>query len=198
MQHDENSAPHHKGWYSRGYLPHLDTSGIIQAITFRLADSMPSSRLEQWKEEAQNTNDPHLVLRKVAKWLDAGYGACHLADKRVARMVERTLLFSDGEKYRLLAWVIMPNHVHVMAEILKGSRLPDIVQTWKSYSARKANAILGRKGTFWQADYFDRYIRNKAHLARATLYIHENPAKAGLVEHPEDWPFSSAKLTWER
>lgn len=199
MENSDRPEPHHKGWYSRGYLPHLDTTGLIQGITFRLADSMPASKVEQWKIEATSVDeDPQHVHRKAAKWLDAGHGACHLSDPRIASIVEEALLFSDGKKYRLLAWVVMPNHVHLLAEILQDHRLPDIIQRWKSFSARKANVLLKRRGQFWQPDYFDRYIRNDAHLSRATLYIHENPVKAGLVANPEDWPFSSANPKWER
>jgi len=193
---DQNSC--HKGWYSRGYLPHLDSAGVIQSVTFRLADSMPASRLEQWKTEAKTIGYPRLVLQRAADWLDAGHGACHLTDARVAAVVEKTLLYFDQEKYRMLAWVIMPNHVHVLAEILNDGRLPDIVRTWKAFSARKANEILGRRGRFWQADYFDRFIRDDTHLAKAKRYIHQNPVKAGLVDYPEAWPFSSANPKWGR
>ena len=67
-----------------------------------------------------------------------------------------------------------------------------MVHSWKSYTSTKANEILSREGRFWQADYYDRYVRNEKHLANVIEYIHYNPVEAGLVEKMEDWPFSSA------
>lgn len=86
------------------------------------------------------------------------------------------------------------NHVHTLIEPLEGNPLARIVHSWKSYTAKEANRILGRAGRFWSPEYFDRYIRDERHLVNAISYIHHNPVKAGLAEQPEDWPFSSAKL----
>jgi REP element-mobilizing transposase RayT len=70
------------------------------------------------------------------------------------------------------------------------------VKSWKSFSSRQANARLGRTGTFWEPDYFDRYMRNEDHLMRTIEYVENNPVKAGLVDRATDWPWSSA--SWER
>lgn len=45
----------------------------------------------------------------------------------------------------------------------------------------------------WMREYWDRFIRNEKHFVATVNYIHQNPVKAGLVSHPEDWPWSSAK-----
>lgn len=181
----------HKGWYSRGYLPHFDHPGLVQMITYRLADSVPMALWAEWRSMY-----PHISgedrRNMVEAYLDAGYGSCSLRDERVAQLVEENLMHFDGQRYRLLAWVIMPNHVHVLIETFPGYPLERIVHSWKSYTAKEANKILGRTGEFWQADYFYRYIRDEQHLHNAIHYIHENPVKAGLILRPEEWKFSSA------
>lgn len=196
-----NSASH-KGWYSRDYLPHFDRPGLVQSITFRLADSIPAEVLEGWKVELSVStqlpqDDPRIVelRQRISAYEDAGHGACHLRNPTVAAVVEDALLHFDGDRYRLLAWCIMPNHVHAMAEIVESHRLPDVVHSWKSFTAKEANRLLRRDGEFWMADYFDRFIRDERHLRAAVEYIHYNPVKAGLVDRAEDWRFSSA---WER
>jgi len=189
----------HRQWYSRGYLPHLDQPGLVQFITFRLYDSIPAHVMESWRSELQcelslPATDPRVVeLRKrIAEFEDAGHGACYLRDERIAELVQDALLQFDGERYRVLEWAIMPNHVHVLIETLPGYRLGDIVHSWKSFTAKEANRILSRSGEFWMRDYFDRFIRDEKHLASVREYVRNNPVKAGLVEKPEDWPWSSS------
>ncbi len=130
-------------------------------------------------------------------WLDKGYGACHLKDERVARMVEDGLLFFDGTRYELHEWSVMPNHIHTLFETLREWRLKTILHSWKSYMAKEANKLLGLHGTFWQEDYFDRLIRDEEHYCRTVEYIRQNPVKAGLVASAERWPFGSAARTPE-
>jgi putative DNA methylase len=67
-----------------------------------------------------------------------------------------------------------------------------VVRSWKSFTANEANRLLGRAGTFWQPEYFDRYIRDEEHLGKAIRYIENNPVKAGLARLPEEWIFNSA------
>lgn len=183
----------HKGWHSRGYLPHFDAPGLIQGITFRLWDALPADVVQALANDEETMRDAE-KSRRVEEYLNAGYGACYLRDQRIARLVENALLYFDGERYRLFAWVIMPNHVHVLIEIWEGHPLDKVIHSWKSYTATEANKLLKRKGAFWFPDYFDRYIRDGKHFANAIRYIHENPVAAGLVEKAEDWQFSSARL----
>ncbi len=187
----QSTGPTHRGWHSRGYVPHFDHPDLVQGITFRLADSLPAHVRASMAEELKNADGSTRRARMEA-YLNAGYGSCYLRDPRIARLVENALLYFDGVRYRLIAWVIMPNHVHVLVEMCEGYPLGSIVHSWKSYTAKEANRILGRTGPFWFREYFDRYIRDDRHFARAVQYIHNNPVAAGLIDMPEKWRFSSA------
>jgi REP element-mobilizing transposase RayT len=87
----------------------------------------------------------------------------------------------------------MPNHVHVLFSPVSDFSLSQIVQSWKSFTAKEANRILKRTGKFWQADYFDRYVRDQKHFDAALEYIEVNPVKAKLCRSAEDWRWSSAR-----
>jgi REP element-mobilizing transposase RayT len=176
-----------KGWYSRNYLPHCDTPDLIQAITFRLGDALPKQLLKRLQQETDDSEK----RKQLESMLDAGHGACWLADPACAEVVEQALFHGDGERYRLLAWCVMPNHVHVLIELHERQTLARIVNSWKSFSAKKINSILGRNGAVWQRESSDRYIRDDAHLAAVIRYIEGNPVKAGLVASPEQWRFGS-------
>ena len=191
-----------RGWHSRGYLPHRDELHLLQSITFRLADSLPQSKLRQLEEIVAALPTDQQANRKrvqIESWLDAGMGSCALRNPNVAAMVQTALLRFDGERYRLLAWCIMPNHVHVLIQPLVP--LAGIVQSWKSFTGRwamqhNAELELGvpkNQKSFWMRDYWDRFIRDEKHRGRVVAYIHENPVKAGLCATPEDWQWSSAK-----
>jgi putative transposase len=116
-----------------------------------------------------------------------------LKDPTIAALVENAMLHFDGDRYRLLAWCIMPNHVHVVVEPIEGNRLGAIVQAWKSFTAHQANNVLRRNGPFWHKDYFDRFIRDEGHLARTIDYVENNPVKAGLASTANSWSWSSAR-----
>jgi REP element-mobilizing transposase RayT len=177
----------HKGWHSRGYLPHFDSPQTVQFITFRLADSLPRAVAETL------ANEPNSLAETDHK-LDSGLGSCWLKEPKIAQMVENALLHFDGDRYRLLAWCLMPNHVHVVIECTSGHGLGAIVQAWKSFTAKQANLMLRRSGPFWHKDYFDRYIRDDGHLNRTIDYVENNPVKAGLTPTSSDWPWSSGRL----
>ena len=181
----------HKSWHSRGYLPHCDVPGLLQSITFRLADSLPGEVLRRLMQEEIDDVSRH---KQIEQLLDTGHGECWLRQAEVANIVEEALLHGDGKRYCLLAWCVMPNHIHVLIETNSANPVPKIVQGWKSYTARLINQHLGRSGSVWMRDYFDRYIRDDRHLAVVIAYIHSNPVKAGLVSHEQDWQHSSARL----
>jgi len=86
-----------------------------------------------------------------------------MKDRRVARIIENALLLFDGVRYKLPAWVVMPNHVHVLLVPKPGYLLEDIMRSWKSFTSNQANRLLKRTGRFWQEEYFDRYIRHAEH-----------------------------------
>jgi REP element-mobilizing transposase RayT len=181
----------HKIWHSRGYLPHCDDQGLIQLLTFRLADSMPQAKLIELQgpklrlTEAQRRN-------RLDAYLDAGFGQCLLRDARIGKVAQNTLLHFDRERYNLLAWVIMPNHVHALAEFTRGHTVAKVMHSWKSFIAHETNRLLHRQGPVFQREYHDRFVRSEDHLHRAVEYIHFNPVKAGLVDAPSKWNFSSA------
>jgi len=186
----------HKGWYSRGYLPHFDAGNVFQFITFRLHDSVPAEVIERWKQKlhwhegiAADSKEAVELRKKIETYTDKGAGACYLRDERIARLVQDALKHFDGKRYRLIAWCVMPNHVHVLIETMD-EPLAEIVQSWKSHTAHEANKLLGRKGRFWMPEYFDRYIRDEKHFKATVEYILQNPAKAGLVGAAEKWPWS--------
>ena len=188
-----------KEWYSRGYLPHRDRVHLLQCITFRLADSLPNSVILAMERELA-TFPPDQRSRekrkKVEQWLDAGKGCCALGNPSVVAFVQNSLLHHDGERYRLLAWVIMPNHVHVVVDPM--TPMAQMVQAWKSYTARwmleqnhELGLGLGDSRWVWMRDYHDRFIRDEDHLHAAVRYVHQNPVKAGLCREPQDWAWSS-------
>lgn len=192
-----SELPQVQGWHNRGYLPHFDGGQLSQFITFRLHDSLPAGVISSWKEELKLEQSPEAELilrRRIEAYLDQGHGACYLRDRRIAAMVHDALLFHDDKKYRLSAWVVMPNHVHVLCTPAAGFSLASIMHSLKSFTSSEANKMLNRRGHFWQKEYFDRFIRNPGQFAKTVAYIENNPVKANLCDRPEDWPFSSARL----
>jgi len=184
-----------KGWYSRGYLPHFDSEEVTQMVTFRLANSVPRARLEAWQAQLRLRPVAEAraeLRRRIEKYLDRGYGDSFLTRPCVGQIVQDALLHFDGQRYALLAWVVMPNHVHVLVSPLPDHSLPDIVHAWKSFAAHEANRALGRRGAFWHREYFDRFVRDARHFEAAVAYIEHNPVDAGLCATPEDWAFTSA------
>ena len=188
----EDTAEDFGRWHSRGYLPHFDAANIVQTLTLRLGDSLPAAKLDEWKA-AQKLESDVAILTRIESYLDGGCGQCFLRDPRIASIVESALLHFDGTRYNLIAWVIMPNHVHAMLETRPGHSFPEVMHSLKSFTSKEANKILSRTGKFWEPDYFDRYVRNQNHFGFALRYIHENPVHAGLCDRAEDWRFSSAR-----
>ena len=183
-----------RGWHERGYLPHYDAPGAIQMLTFRLNDAMPAARRSEWEALRAIENERERRTQLEA-YLDRGYGACHLGRPQIGELVEQALLHFDARRYRLIAWVVMPNHVHVLCELWLVP-LDEVLHNWKRRSALAANRLLGLNGRFWQPEYWDRYMRDREHAIKALHYIESNPVKAGLVRTPDEWPFSSANPKW--
>ena len=154
------------------------------------SDTLPQSKQHLW--QGRNAKER---VHTIERFLDRGYGECSLRDPRIAAVVEDALLHGDGERYRLLAWVVMPNHVHCVIEQVPGIPLGKVVGSWKIFTAKAANALLNRAAPFWARDYFDRYIRDAEHFHAVVSYIENNPVKAGLVADRMEWPWSSARLT---
>jgi putative transposase len=188
----ENAILGFRGWHERGYLPHRDEPGLTQFVTFHLADSFPTALRSEW-EALLKVEDDRERRRRLEAYLDQSRGECHLRQPEIARLVEDVLRFHHGTWYELLAWVIMPNHVHFLIKIGETS-LAKIIKELKRYTARQANTMLRREGAFWDEDYFDTYMRDADHEAKTRRYIENNPAKALLVRDPKEWPWSSARF----
>ena len=163
-------------------------------VTYRLADALPKDVMGSLRREceAEGENADLRLRKRVEEWLDAGHGECVLRNPDCAALVVDAWKHFDGERYILHAWMVMPNHVHLIVQMKDGHALGDAVESWKRFTALRINRLLGKNGAFWLEDYWDRYIRDEAHYQNAVAYVHENPVKAGLVVKAEDWLWSSA------
>jgi putative transposase len=181
-----------KGWHERGYLPHRDEPGLVQLITFHVLDSFPSSLRSEWAALFE-IEDNLERRKKLENYLDKGKGECPLRQKPMADLVDKTFRFNHGIYYDLRAWVVMPNHVHVLFEV--GSKpMGRVIADWKEYTAREANKWLGRRGSFWAKDYWDTFMRDSEHEQRSRRYVENNPVKACLVRTAKEWPWSSSRF----
>ena len=197
----------------RRNLPHVQPAGATFFITFRLADSLPAEVVAALLEEAKQVQaelerlpdsperSQRLQLeqrRYFGKWdalLDLGAGPDWLRRPGIAVLVAENMRFFAAKRYRLLAYCIMPNHVHVVLTPLQkedGSYYPlaRIMHTMKGYTAGRANKLLGRDGAFWLHESYDHYARDTAELQRILHYVVNNPVKAGLVADWKDWPWT--------
>jgi menaquinone-specific isochorismate synthase len=181
------------------HLPHWTIDSAVYHLRFSLIDAIPGKvRVELLKEKeiilAKLKNDSDLTglerkklkllyYRKVESTLDAGYGSCWLADEKIATLVSNALAFFDGDRYCIFAWVVMPNHVHAVFQPAKSYKLPQILHSWKSFTANKANKILGRSGGFWLNQYFDHLIRDESRLIECIEYVYKNP-EASFIKPP--------------
>jgi REP element-mobilizing transposase RayT len=172
-------------------LPHWRQGGVIYFITFRLADSLPTARVKQLKSERERWLKHHpepripaqlreyhrLFTGRRERWLVEGRGACELKNVAARGELETTFRHLDGKSdgYALDAFVIMPNHVHVLVAPQPTQSLSEIVRTWKSISARRINTLLGRQGKLWQEESWDHIVRSERHLNRYRQYICANP-----------------------
>jgi REP element-mobilizing transposase RayT len=177
-------------------LPHWQQSETWQFVTWRLGDSLPGVKLQEWEDEKKVWRERHLEpwdlateqeyhLRfstQVDEWLDAGHGSCVLRDTRCANIVANALHHFAGERYELGAFAVMPNHVHVLFRPTEGNDIRDILHSWKSFTAKVINKALGNQGALWQGDYWDRMIRHEDHWIACLDYIEDNPVMAHLRE----------------
>jgi putative transposase len=124
--------------------------------------------------------------------LDAGaFGPLHLQRPDVAEVVRDSILHGAVVDYEQHAWVIMPNHVHML--LTPHTDVNDFLPWLKEYSARRANRLLGRPGElFWHEDSYEYPVRSDEEFRRIAAYILDNPLSAGLVNAAETFPWSSA------
>ena len=180
--------------HTENRLPHWQQTGAVYFVTFRLGDSVPQPLLAQWEDEREAWLRWHPqpwtpeIEREyherfsgaMERWLDAGHGSCVLRDPANAAIVGEALRYFDGGRVAQLAWIVMPNHVHALFVLHAGWTLEQMIHSWKLFTARQINARLGRKGSLWMRDYFDRLVRDDRHFANCVRYIRRNPAKPHL------------------
>ncbi|MBN1942996.1 MAG: class I tRNA ligase family protein, partial [Phycisphaerae bacterium] len=188
------------------FLPHWTQEGATYAVTFRLADAVPKDVSDAWKQErqdillrAEKQNRPlthaermelhQLHSAKIEAFLNAGHGECLLRNSRAAEITQNALKHFDGERYDLLAWAIMPNHVHAILCPRGEEELSGIIHSWKSFTAKEINRLLDRQGPLWMEEYYDHLIRDQEDLNHQVNYVLSNPDKANL----HDWPWFGLK-----
>lgn len=221
--------------FYRRRLPHYQPRSATLFVTFRLAGSLPRAVIAALddRREAELRRAAQLAAagqcqdqayangrRACARW-DSALDCCAdgplwLRQPEVASVVTEALHYRDGKMYELVAYCIMPNHVHLVCNPLPVTRIdspgydgvlgravspPDeiyalqsILQSLKGNTARRANAILARRGAFWQAESYDHVVRNEEELERVVQYVMNNPVKAGLVERWRDWPWTYCRM----
>lgn len=175
-----------KTWWN--VLPHWEQLGKTQFITFRLADSLPQSKLSEiqtrkncfiqlnpkpWDSQTK-TRFERIVTSKMEQYIDQGYGSCILRNPGIRKIVSDALEYHDGVKYNLIGYVIMPNHVHALTEMIGAYEANVTFELIKRYTARNINAITGKSGNLWGRS-FDRLVRNEEHLKNCIYYIRYNP-----------------------
>jgi REP element-mobilizing transposase RayT len=189
-----------------GQLPHWEQPGATYFITWRTADSIPSGVLQRWKVERAVWLRHHDIdplgadwrerlqrlpraarldyhVRFTAAWmgcLDQCHGECVLRQAELSQIVDENLRHLDEREYLLAAFVVMPNHVHVLVQFPDEGQLGSRTKAWKHYTATEINAQLGRQGRFWQKESFDHLVRSPEQFESLRLYIATNPATAGL------------------
>ena len=198
--------------FRRRDLPHWDLHGATYFVTCCLAGSIPAlGRLPIKADAATSTADRRVGnhhgkpssstgFASRERLLDAAVGVRWLEDRRVAAEVQRAMFYFAGTRYDVLAYVVMPNHVHWVFRPLptwreRCSSRPAreiIMHSFCRQTARVCNHMLGRTGRFWQHESYDRVVRGENELQRIINYIEYNPVKAALCEQPDQWEFSSA------
>jgi len=186
-------------------LPHWTQSGTLCFVTWRAADSLPHevcqaidcevhellnrfslAAVTDWRRELANrppgtrSNFARNLLAIRDKFLDEGHGRCLLSNADCARVVERSLLHFDGDRYLVTDIVVMPNHIHFIAAFQDENSFLKQCTDWKRYTARQINRLSQCRGEFWQVDQFDHLIRNEHSFEYFRRYIAKNPEMAKL------------------
>ena len=170
-------------------MPHQYPEGKELFLTWHLIGSVPPSRFPP--------PDKKLSAGEAFVWIDryldtTRTGPLWLRDPRLARVVEDSIMYSAEElrNYELHAYVVMANHVHMLVTSI--ATPTQFLRSLKSHTARLGNKLLGRSGQFWQKETYDHWVRDAREHDCIKAYIENNPVKAGLVNRPEDYRWSSA------
>lgn len=184
-------------YFHRRNLPHLHYNEGDYFVTFRLKDSLPLKLIEELrnsleKDQAELSVKEKKLFKKYDDLLDSGkYGENYLLNKKVASIVKEATGKYENKLYQVICYCIMPNHVHIVFTILDtGKALSDIMKLIKGSSAISINKLLNRKGNLWQAESFDRLIREEKEMYNIVKYVLLNPVKANLVSDWKDWEYA--------
>jgi REP element-mobilizing transposase RayT len=198
------------GFHFRGVLPHLKREAGTYFVTFREAGSLPREVLARFKAErdaiirhAKASKRPltwheqeelfRWYSHRVDAYLDSNKGVHHLDNPQFADLLAKAICFFEDERYTLCAWVLMPNHAHVVVRPMSSYTLREILHSWKSYTSHQFNKRLPIRITpFWQTESYDHLVRDADDLYRCCQYTLMNPVNAGLCARPQDWRWSSA------
>ncbi|MDA3817758.1 MAG: transposase [Prolixibacteraceae bacterium] len=196
--------PQHKSQYRRN-LPHIVPIEGMFHVVFRVKDSIPNHIVEKFKSDyddqklniTTNSKEEYLQIlnRLNNEYFEKFESELHkspikpLADFKNAEIVQNAILYFQNKRYTILAYSIMPNHVHILLSNLK-KHLADILKPMKGFSARKINKQGGTKGTFWQDESYDHLIRSRNEMADTVNYIINNPVKAGICNHYTEHDFT--------
>lgn len=188
--------------FHRRNLPHLHPSKGIFFITYCLAGSLPVEAIRRLREEieeekrvAQINNLPYTkgFFTRYDALLDNAKAShiTNLCNAEIATINKNQLLYYNGKYYDLIAYCIMPNHIHIVFSLIENSRdVSQIMQSIKRYTARECNKVLKREGKFWQDESFDRLVRNETEFKKIVDYVINNPVKAGFVKTWEEWKWT--------
>jgi len=179
--------------FHRRNLPHLYYNEGIYFVTFRLYGSLHPDELKKLHLLRLNQNAHFAEQKKIFKKYDLlldnpTNNIQYLKQTEIMEICKSSIHHYDGKEYKLICYCIMSNHVHLVFELLgKERNVGEIVCSIKKYSARRANKILKRDGTFWQAESFDRLVRNEVELFFTVKYVLLNPVNVGLVDNWKEW-----------
>jgi type I restriction enzyme R subunit len=189
-----------------GNLPHWYQPGVTYFLTYRTDDSFPTGVADFWYRRRDDWLQRHGINPALPRWrvrlrelpvlqqnefdntfsreflehLGCGHGQCVLKRPELATIIAGNLQHFDGQRYILADFVVMPNHVHILACLLDDTEIEDQCYSWKKYTATQINRVLGRRGRFWHEESFDHLVRSPEHFQYFRWYIAENPRKAGL------------------
>ena len=173
--------------FAQRHLPHLYELDQPLFVTFCLHSSLPAGR--EFPKSSLNSGRAFVLMDRL---LDS-----HRASPRylqfhdVAQCVVAAIQQGCRDLYTLHAWVIMPNHVHLL--ITPRTDVSKIMQQLKGSTARLGNQLLGLTGRpFWQNESYDHMVRNSVEFGRIENYIVLNPVRAGIVRVAEEYRWSSA------
>ncbi len=175
---------------TRRRLPHLYEIDHPVFLTWRLQDSLPLNRV--FPAKALTSGQAFAAMDRLLD--EARNGAFYLRQPPFADMVVEAIRYNADilRHYRLHAFVVMPNHVHLL--VIPNVGLPKLTKSLKGITARRANAMLGVTGRpFWQEESYDHLVRDEQEFVRIRNYIEENPVRAGLVTEACEYRWSSAR-----